>query len=250
MNRQKADTNGHPARQPLPGWRLIGAIGLLAAGPAVAATPGTPVQSLEAIGQAARTFVEASLTDTIETHIRVNPLDPRLRLSACTLPLSAFLPTGRKLLGHTAIGVRCDDASPWKLYVPVTIDRFAMVWRTARPLPARHLITDTDLTAQRANLGELQRGYFTDKAHVLGQQLKRNTPVGKILGAIDIAPPRAVKRGDQVTILTRQGSLEVRMTGKALTDGATGDRIKVKSHGNSKVIQAIVAGKGLVEVTL
>ena len=80
--------------------------------------------------------------------------------------------------------------------------------------------------------------------------LKLTLKPGAVLSPGQLRRPPAVKRGSQVTILGRAGGIEVRMSGKALSDGARGQRIKVRNSSSSRQIEGTVIARGTVEVTL
>jgi flagella basal body P-ring formation protein FlgA len=59
----------------------------------------------------------------------------------------------------------------------------------------------------------------------------------------------AVKKGNQVVILAQIGTLQVRMNGKALSNGAVGERIKVENNSSNRRIEATVIASGVVKAT-
>ena len=60
----------------------------------------------------------------------------------------------------------------------------------------------------------------------------------------------AVRKGDQVVINARSGTLSVRMPGEALSDGGLSEQIRVKNLNSKRVIKARITGPGQVEVAL
>ncbi len=74
--------------------------------------------------------------------------------------------------------------------------------------------------------------------------------MGDVVTPSRLTTIKTVKRGNRVTIIAQVGSIQVRMKGKALSDGVTGERIKVLNESSSRKLEATVVKAGLVEVTL
>jgi flagella basal body P-ring formation protein FlgA len=82
---------------------------------------------------------------------------------------------------------------------------------------------------------------------------KRNLPLGEVLDRKDFRRETLVRRGQPVTLVARIGSVRVTCTGRALGDGALGDRVGVegldeKGRRNGNRVFGIVKGTGTVEV--
>jgi flagella basal body P-ring formation protein FlgA len=65
-----------------------------------------------------------------------------------------------------------------------------------------------------------------------------------------VQPAEAIRKGDQVVITARSGTVSVRMPGEALSDGVIGKQISVRNQRSNRVIRARVVGPGQVEVAL
>jgi flagella basal body P-ring formation protein FlgA len=59
-----------------------------------------------------------------------------------------------------------------------------------------------------------------------------------------------VRRGQQVTLLARTGSIEIRAQGRALSDGGVSDRIRVQNVNSLKVVEGVIEDAGIVRVAL
>ncbi len=207
----------------------------------------------ETLQEQIRTVVVEFVADqtrqyTASPRIKVGRLSPRLRLRRCDEPLTAFQPPGSRLLGNTTIGVRCSGHSPWTIYVPVQVQLFQPVAVAGRALARGDIIREGDIKMVERDLGALKMGYIVDREQPVGMVVKRRIGVGTLLTPQLLEAPRLVRRGEQVTIIAESGGLEIRATGKALTDGAQGDRIRVRNIRSKKIIEAIVVDPGVVKV--
>ena len=180
--------------------------------------------------------------------IQVGHLDKRLRLQHCSVPLETYLAPGARAMGKTTVGVRCEGTKSWALYVPATINIFSSVYKTALGLPRGHTIRERDIVAAEHNLAQLNYGYFTDKSKLLGMQTKRRLSQGRVITPNQVKPPLLIKRGEQVALVSESSRLTVRMNGKAMMDGAYGDRIRVKNSSSRRIIEGKVTQAGVVMI--
>jgi flagella basal body P-ring formation protein FlgA len=183
-----------------------------------------------------------------ERNIQVGHLDPRLNLEQCAEPLQTYLAPGAKTVGKTTVGVRCQSPRPWALYVPARVDLYQTVYQTAGNLPRGHIIRDTDIAPIKQNLTRLHRGYFSDKDQLLGKETRRRLQQGQVITPNQVKAPLLVKRGEQVELIARSELFAVRMNGKAMMDGARGDRIRVKNLSSERIIEGTVTQAGQVTV--
>jgi flagella basal body P-ring formation protein FlgA len=59
-----------------------------------------------------------------------------------------------------------------------------------------------------------------------------------------------VRRGQQVTLLARSGTVEIRVNATALADGHAEQHIQVQNQNSRQIVEAVVRGNDLVEVPL
>ncbi len=234
--------------------RRAATAGLLAAGLCLgtgpsAAAPG-PWEDAARLLETAAAFVRARLGDDGDVSVRLGRLDRRLRLRRCDGRLQAFWPHGRRpRTGHASVGVRCLGGVRWKIYLPVRIRRYAQVVVAARALPAGHVLSAADLKRTRLEVDGL-RSYHREPRRLDGMVLRRALAAGQPVEAVHVSPPVLVRRGQRIVVEARAGGLAVRAAGVALADGRKGDTIRVRNLRSKRVVQAVVTGRGRVEVVL
>jgi len=180
--------------------------------------------------------------------IKIARLDPRLKLSLCNEPITAFQPPGSRTLGNITIGVRCSGVSPWTIYVSAYVQVFQPVAVSSHPLSRGKVITADDIKMVERDLAALKLGYMTDNKQAIGMVIKRSIGPDAIITPHLVEAPRLVRRGEQVTIVAESTGVEIHATGKALADGARGDLIRVRNITSKKVIEAVVTNPGVVKV--
>ncbi len=204
-------------------------------------------ESLDRIRSAASAAVATQATPTAT--LSVDSLDPRLRLPACDQAPLADPP--QNLRGSTiTVAVRCSAPSQWTVHVPVRIRDPRTVLVLARAVQLGELASDAVFLAQERDVAVLPFGYLEDIAVVRGQQFRRAMPAGSTPSPADLSAPSWVKRGQYIQLISRAGAIEVRAEGKALGDGAAGQRIRVENRGSRQVVEGTVSAPGVVEVTL
>jgi len=206
-------------------------------------------QSLDAIKGTATDFIEARLKGSSDnTRVEAGFLDPRLKLAACTGPLEAFVNRGTGIRQATTVGVRCTGDERWKVYVPVTIVTTASVVVAAGHLPQGTLVTADKLRIERHDVTRNRSGYYTSIDAAVGQRVTRPVLEGQILAPNVLAAANVIRRGQSVTLVVTTGSVNIKMSGKALADGAVGQRIRVENLNSGRVVEGVVRSREHVEI--
>ena len=229
-------------------WLLLGA--LLGAGllQSPVAWSGTEWQSHAAIRAAAEAAARLAIPGPAE--VVADSPDPRLRLAACSQPVTATVPANGVRSARLTADVRCDGARPWRLYLPVRVTSSRPVVVASRALARDTVLAPGDVRLANSPLGAAPPGALHEANLVVGRRLRRPADDGQALTTGLLAAPTLVRRGQEVQVAARAGGLQVRMAGVARGDGALGDTIEVESGTSGRVVQAVVRSAKLVEVLL
>ena len=206
------------------------------------------VQSLQAIDKTVREYVAATMPMDEDVEIAVGRLDPRLRLPACEQPLGARFTHDRRNSGANAVEVRCEGTKPWSLYVSVNLARYAEIVVATRPIARGVVIDASDLKLERRKLSAAHQDYLTEPDRVTGQIALRIIPAGQALQSHLLERPQLVRRGQRVVLFSGNRAISVRMSGKALEDGAEGDWISVRNLNSNRIVEGVVSARGMVVV--
>ena len=120
------------------------------------------------------------------------------------------------------------------------------VWVAARDLSRGARVASGDL--RLADAKRPPHDALRSESAALGMELRRAVREGRVVRSRWLLRPSAVKRGDQVAIVLRRGGLEIRGRGRAVTDGAVGDRIRVVNSDSRRQIVGRVEEDGSVHV--
>jgi flagellar basal body P-ring formation protein FlgA len=215
-----------------------------------AAAAADGMESLTSIRAAAESYVKSLIPPSAgETIVTVGALDARLRLAHCPAKeLSASLPTGMTLQARSTVGVTCASPVHWTVYVPVTIESKINVLVLVHAVNRDTRLTQADVTVETRRTAGPGNAYLTDPAELSGRTVRRPLAAGTTLAVEMFTPDLIVHRGQQVTLLSSGGMIEVRASGRAMTDGAQGARIQVQNLSSMRVIEGVVESADLVRV--
>ena len=233
--------------------RLIIAVVLLGSGP----LPANPL--IDQLIGTTTAYLEDEVTDYLAGNtqntryeISVSRLDPRLRLALCPEDaISAQLESPAVPVGRVTVRISCDSReTPWRLFVPATVDLFQQVVIATRPLQRDTVIGAADITLRERNLGQISGGYLLQPEQAIGMRVRRPITADAILSPNQLEQDEAVKRGDRVVITATNSRVAVRMPGEALESGSIGTQIRVRNTRSDRVVRARVTAPGQVEVSM
>ncbi|WP_181314118.1 flagellar basal body P-ring formation chaperone FlgA [Photobacterium phosphoreum] len=171
-------------------------------------------------------------------------LDSRLRFPPCSTPLLASTPGKQTLSGNVTVLVRCESQN-WQLYVPVSVQQTLPQVIATTHLGRGALLSIANLKIAMVE-SRFQRGVsFNDPQQIIGSKVKRAVKAGDVIQANDIC---LVCRNDSVLIRAGQSGLAIVTTGKALSDGAIGDEIRVQNSKSKRIIDGVITAVGEVSV--
>ena len=232
-------------------WRLATVALLLSPGLSQGAAGTQSWHSNADITATAESYLRARTGESAKrTTVKAGSLDPRHRLPLCDQPLDAFLRRGTEISARTIVGVRCQGTKPWAVYVPVNVFVTARVYTARQTLPRNHLLTEADIRIDERDVSRTVAGYMSNKDQLIGQRLKQQIIAGRIITPAMLQADFIVRRGQSVTLIAAGGGINIKMSGKALKDGALGQRIRVENSETGRIVEGIVRSPELVEVLL
>jgi flagellar basal body P-ring formation protein FlgA len=208
------------------------------------------VESLDTIRSTAQAYVKSLIPPSAgESIVTVGQLDGRLRLAHCpSKQLSASMPAGMALQARSTVGVTCSGSIHWTVYVPVTVESKINVLVLTRAVNRDARLTPADVTVETRRTAGPGNAYLTTPAELSGRTVRRPLAAGTTLSVDMFTPDLIVRRGQEVTLLSSGGVVEVRANGRAMVDGAAGARIQVQNLSSMRVVEGVVESADLVRV--
>jgi flagella basal body P-ring formation protein FlgA len=177
--------------------------------------------------------------------------DKRLKLAPCDKnKISAFFPGVQQRLGNVSVGLRCNDIKSWTIYLRVHISIQQSIVLSKRFINRGTVITRADLVVDNIQVSNPNTHYFQDPREVIGKVAKRSISIGKKISATSLKAAMIIKRGQEVTIIASTAGIIIRTKGKALSDGAKGQVVKVKNSRSKRELQATVIAPNIVKVNM
>jgi flagella basal body P-ring formation protein FlgA len=94
----------------------------------------------------------------------------------------------------------------------------------------------------------LRERIVNDSAEISGLVARREFADGALLSAVFFDPPKAVERGDFVTVLAEDGAAHIEAQGVALGAGLCGEVIAIRNPRSNRTFKARIVAAGRVEV--
>lgn len=206
------------------------------------------LQSLEGIRDAAESAVRGVIDPALPgVKLETVPLDPRLRLSGCAGKLDTFANAPRHSQSRVIARVSC-TAPAWTLNVPVEVRRTHTVLVLRRALGRGESIAAADVVAQKRELPGLASPFVARPEDLAGRLTRRPLPEGTAVTAEALSAALLIKRGQQVTLVAQSAGFEVRAPGRAMTDAAANQRIRVQNLNSLKIVEGLADNDGTVRV--
>ncbi|USD64612.1 flagellar basal body P-ring formation chaperone FlgA [Vibrio sp. SCSIO 43136] len=171
-------------------------------------------------------------------------IDRRVKASDCDEPLETSSSAHSGSSSNITVLVTCPQ-DDWRVYVPVRVSLLRPLVTAITPLARGNIIGSNDISISFVEQRAYRRFGFQQLDQVIGAKLKRNVRNGDVIEQNDIC---VVCRNEIVIIKAVKGEMSITTKGTALSDGATGDHVKVKNNKSNRIIDAIVTG--MAEVTV
>ncbi len=116
----------------------------------------------------------------------------------------------------------------------------------ARTLRAQTILSAADMALSNTTVP----GAASELAETVGLETRVTIYQGQPMLAKSLGPPTLVARNQAVTLIFRNGILNIFAEGRALARGGIGDRIRVMNITSRTTVTGIIAPDGTVSVTV
>ncbi len=205
-------------------------------------------QSHESIIFEVGSFISREIESNSEVKIDVARLDRRLKLNNCAEPLRVYWPPGSVKIGNATVGVTCESSKPWKIYTQAKISLVKNVAVLARSVARGEALYQSMVRFEKKDITKNIDQFVGDVTNFENYRFKRSYQAGKAITIRMLEIPLLISRGELVTIVTNSPLLQVKMKGRALSDGAKGRIIRVKNINSNRVIEGEVVAKGKIKI--
>jgi flagellar basal body P-ring formation protein FlgA len=150
---------------------------------------------------------------------------------------------------RNTVAVSCQQGAEWTVYVPVMLESEGPVLVTTRAVARGDGLTAADVEARIQRVPGLASHFVVDPGDLTGRHARRALSAGTVVSNDLLATDLLIKRGQQVTLLASVGGIEVRASGKALTDGGAADRVRVQNLNSLRIVEGLVESADIVRIS-
>lgn len=203
-----------------------------------------------AVQAAALTFLQRQEFAGNDVEVSVTALDARLRLAPCSQPLAAQWAPGSRKIGAVTVAVRCAVNGGWNVMVQGSVRVRLPVVTAARAVLSGTVLGKDDVTVATMDITDRTNQFLTKTDDALGKRVARALAPGEMVNPGTLANPVLVRRGAEVIVRARTGELEIQASGKALSDGAVGQRVRVQNVTSLRIVEGWVMADGSVSISM
>ncbi|NMP32870.1 flagellar basal body P-ring formation protein FlgA [Thalassotalea sp. M1531] len=196
----------------------------------------------------AKTSVLVSLPKSKEKKIVVETvkLDPRIVIKPCKNQLSANIPENSRSR-NVNVKITCEGSTPWSLYVPVKVTETKAVLIATQPIDKGSVLTPDNVKVRYLPTLKVRGEVITTSNNVIGAKAKRNISSGKPISKRYIC---LVCKGDNVSLIAKSDSLQIKTAGTSINSGHLGDKVRVRNDRSGKLVTGRVTGLNKVTIIL
>ncbi len=150
--------------------------------------------------------------------------------------------------GRTQLRLQLQDG--WQtreLPVSVVAHTYGEVAVARLPVERDRPLSDSLFEWRWTDLAGAPSGLVSSRAQLQGASATRSLGAGVTLRATDLKPTPVIRAGDLVELLVQRGSVAVSVRALARQAGCLGQTIPVRNELTGRLVNARVAGPGLVE---
>ncbi len=192
------------------------------------------------------------IAENIIVNIKPNTLNPSIPENCHSYSYKIF--NKSNLLGRTFIPVYLLDKNNKRIKkIPLIIDSDAkaIFYRTNKKIKIGNMIKKQDIYKVTESLIGKSNIIYNKIDNIVGKEAKINILKDSLLTSQHIRSIPDIYKGNNVLIVLKKGSLELKTKGKSLDDGIIGDKIMVQTLGMSrKLLKGEIIDKDKVQVNI
>ncbi|MFQ2092918.1 MULTISPECIES: flagellar basal body P-ring formation chaperone FlgA [Aeromonas] len=181
-----------------------------------------------------------------QAEVKAGTIDERLPLTRCEDALTISLPARMEVRRNTTVYLKCEGEKPWDLYLPVRVSIQKPYVTVAAPVAKGDILSESMLTLAYQDQTLIRGDYLTDPTALIGVRSKRELKPGQPIRLTQVC---VVCKGDQVTLVAENSSMQIKTMARALQDGSFGDMIRLVNIRSGRAVQGQVSAVGSVIVT-
>lgn len=185
----------------------------------------------------------------LDVQVTALPPDTRLQLRRCAHAPTAELPPGGRIRSVTTVRVRCEAPESWQTHLRVESQAWGPVLVLQQPVQRAEPVQPQQLRSERRDVAVLEQGYLTQLPNDRPLRFKYALTTGQVLLPQALEADAIIRRGQEVRLVSeRLGGVRIAVVGRALTDAAPGERVRVENTSSRRVVEGIAVAGGEVRL--
>ncbi|MBU2917888.1 flagellar basal body P-ring formation protein FlgA [Psychrosphaera sp. F3M07] len=195
-------------------------------------------------------YVEQEFNPDESKNLRVvaHPLDSRITIRECDQDLSFYVAKSRTFTRQFPVKVKCaTEKNSWKVYVQVSVAEMIETLVTNQTIAKGNTVDIDMVEVELVEARRVKDRSSNDISSIVGGRALKNIQRGYQIGQNDVC---LVCKGDDVSIIAKNGGMMIKTSGTAIENGAKGESIKVKNNSSSRIVKGIVGDLREIYVNL
>lgn len=217
-----------------------------------AAAAGAPADAQPAVPGTLRDVIMQRLAQDCgvprnELQVEFNTTSPLVDHAIATGQQWLVRPLTRTLLGAVQFEAQLVEGTKVleRLNVPTEVKRFQRVLVTIAKISRGDVVAADSIHYEDAWLDRKEPTLFTSDKDVIGLEAQRDLNVGSQVDQRDFKPLLMAHKGDLISVLYLEGSLQVRLRGRAMADAKFHEQIEVRSESSNESYTALMLKRNL-----
>lgn len=146
------------------------------------------------------------------------------------------------------VEIYVDGAMEGRLTLSGRIEKHINVVCAVRDIRKNDMVAASDIRVEKRGAEKrIGAGFLTDMSLAVGKQTRSDIRSGAVLFEKNLVIPSVLKKGDRVKLVARSGRLSIQTLAEAMSDGKSGERIRVRNIDTGKLVNATVVDSATVE---
>ena len=178
--------------------------------------------------------------------ILVTPIDPRVTIQACNLPLTFNIPDNHNSR-NVILKISCDSIKPWRIFLSAKITTTIAVVVAQNYIAKNSILDLSNIKLIQQDIFKIRGEYYNNIRALIGTKTIRSIARGKSINKNDFC---LVCIDDRVTIEAGSANFAITTTGIALSNGTLKQFIRVKNSHSGRTISAQIIAPNHVKISL
>ncbi len=201
-------------------------------------------------GQLLRVKIEALLkkrSPESEVVQSATLLTPAKQLMAiCPNPVLSLAGNDPRLTGKRSVVAQCESR---RFFIQIQVSARGTWWVAKNNLPAGSVVQPGDIEPHTGSVEHQPVGLIFNPDRIIGQTLTRAVTAGQPVRSNQLRQQWRLRAGQQVEIVATGEGFSVRSQGKALSNAAVNDTLKVQTR-SGQTVSGRVNAEGQIELSL